>query len=263
MDLGLNGKVAIIGGASRGLGKACAMALAAEGSHVAICARGQQQLNETAKEITDATGSRVLPLVTDMAVLEDIKRAVAETAKVFGRLDIAVSNAGGPPTGQAIDMTEEQWKLALDQNMMSAIRLSRESIPHMRKAGGGRIINILSRTVKQPEENMVLSNAVRLGLLGFAKTLASEVAKDKILVNNVLPGAILTDRLKSLMAGNAQRLGKTYEQMLAEEAAMVPLGRLGRPEELGSLVAFLASDKASYINGCTIQVDGGRIKAIL
>ena len=261
MDLGLAGKVAIVGGSSRGIGRAIALALAQEGCNVAICARGQQELEAAAAEIRAQTVAQVLPLACDMANHDDIRRLVRQTAETFGRIDIVVNNAGGPPLGTFDDFAEEEWQKALDQNFLSAVRTIREALPFLRQRGG-RIINITSVAVKQPIDRLILSNSVRLGVVGMAKTLSREVARDSITVNNVCPGNIATQRLLSLFEARAQREGRFFQEVLAEEEGRTPTGVLGEPADVAALVTFLASDKARYISGATIQVDGGSTLAI-
>jgi len=261
MDLGLAGKVAIVGGSSRGIGRAIALALAQEGCNVAICARGQQELEAAAAEIRAQTVAQVLPLACDMANHDDIRRLVRQTAETFGRIDIVVNNAGGPPLGTFDDFAEEEWQKALDQNFLSAVRTIREALPFLRQRGG-RIINITSVAVKQPIDRLILSNSVRLGVVGMAKTLSREVARDSITVNNVCPGNIATQRLLSLFEARAQREGRSFQEVLAEEESRTPTGFLGEPADVAALVTFLASDKARYISGATIQVDGGSTLAI-
>ena len=262
MELGLKGKVAIVGASSRGLGKASALALAQEGALVVICARHREPLEETAGEIERLSPGSVHAVPMDMSVHDDIKRLMKETVDRFGGVDIVVNNAGGPHAGPALDTTEQQWQEAVDQNLLSVVRLSGEAIPYMRQRGWGRIINILSVSVKQPIRNLMLSNSVRMGVVGYAKTMADELGQHNITVNNVLPGSILTDRIRSLHQAQAEREGSSVEKVQEENARSVPVGRIGQPEELGSLVAFLASERASYITGTSIQVDGGALRTM-
>jgi 3-oxoacyl-[acyl-carrier protein] reductase len=261
MDIGLAGKVAIVGGSSRGIGRAIALALAQEGCNVAICARGQQELEAAAAEIRAQTGVQVLPVVCDMANHDDIRRLVRQTAGTFGRIDVVVNNAGGPPLGTFDDFAEEEWQKALDQNFLSAVRTIREALPFLRQRGG-RIINITSVAVKQPIDRLILSNSVRLAVVGMAKTLSREIARDGITVNNVCPGNIATQRLLSLFEARAQREGRSFQDVVAEEEGRTPTGFLGEPADVAALVTFLASDKARYISGATIQVDGGSTTAV-
>jgi 3-oxoacyl-[acyl-carrier protein] reductase len=262
MDLGLKGKVAIVGGGSKGLGRACAEGLAREGVRVAICSRSRESLEQAAKEITDSTGSEVLAIAGDLSRYDDIKNVVATTASHFGRLDITVNNSGGPPAGNAQDTGEELWEQAIQMSLLFFARMSRESLPHMRKQGGGRIINIFASSVKQPIENLMLSAATRMGALGFAKTLADEVAKDNILVNNIAPGYLLTDRMMEVINSRAQATGVSRDEAMKALENNIPMRRVGRPEELANLAVFLASDAASYITGTTIAVDGGVIRSM-
>jgi len=264
MDLGLQDKVALVMAASKGLGRACATALAAEGARVTIGARGAQALEETAQEIQQATKSRVLAVPTDVTRAEDVEAIVAATVHEFGRIDILVNNAGGPPAGNFASFGDAQWQAAFELNLLSTVRLVRQVLPHMRKTGSGRIITIVSTSVKQPIDGLLLSNAIRSGVVGLAKTLSVELAPDNITVNNVCPGRILTDRLRQIyhINGRAQQ-GVREEAVLKEMARDIPMGRVGKPEELGALVAFLASQQAAYITGTTIQVDGGLVRSLL
>ncbi len=263
MDLGLRGKVALVGGASRGIGRAVAAGLAREGCRVAICARDEARLAQAAEEIRSSTGAEVLACRCDMAVEDEIRRFVAATVEAFGRLDIVVNNAGGPPAGPFETHDEAAWQQALNQNLLSVVRTVREALPHLRAAGGGRIINITSVAVKEPIVGLVLSNAARLGVVGLAKTLSRELGPDGITVNNVCPGLTLTDRMRELYGGRAEAAGRSLEAVLAEEAQRIPLGRLAEADDVAALAVFLASEPARHITGTTIQVDGGSTAAAM
>ncbi|HIE16571.1 MAG TPA: SDR family oxidoreductase [Dehalococcoidia bacterium] len=263
MDLGIAGKIAIVAAASKGMGKAVAVGLAREGAHLAICARGESELKKTTREITSSTSARVLPVVADVTSPNDIQRLVKKTADEFGRIDILVNNAGGPPSGLFNSFSDRDWQDAVVLNLLSAVRLCREVIPYMQKAGGGRIINIVSVAAKQPIESLVLSNSIRAAVIGLAKTLSIELAPDNILVNNICPGWILTDRLSALVKKRAEASGKSFDSTLSEITTTIPLHRCGTPEEVANLIVFLASERASYITGTTIQVDGGLTKGLL
>lgn len=262
MELGLKGKVALVTAASKGIGRACARALASEGVQVVICARTEADLIKTAREIASTTGNQVHPIVADVAKLEDVQRLVAESVSIFGSIDILVSNAGGPPAGCFDEITDAQWHAAFELNLLSVVRLMREVLPHMRRRRWGRIISIQSSSVRQPIDGLVLSNGIRPGVVGLVKTMAGELGRDNILVNTISPGRILTDRLRSRMKARAQQLGRPFEELLAEETREIPLARIGDPEELASTVVFLASERASYITGATIPVDGGLIRSL-
>lgn len=262
MEFGLSDKVAIVGGGSRGLGRACALGLAREGTKVAICSRGREALEQAAKHIGDETDAEILPIVADLSSYDGIKHVVSTTADHFGRLDIMINNSGGPPPGTAEGAGEDLWEQAVQISLMFFARMSREALPHMRKQGGGRIINIFASSVKQPIENLMLSAATRMGALGFAKTLADEVAKDNILVNNIAPGYLLTDRMMEVIESRSDASGISKEEAMDALVSIIPMGRIGRPEELANLVVFLASDAASYITGTTIQVDGGVVRSM-
>jgi 3-oxoacyl-[acyl-carrier protein] reductase len=263
MDLGLTGKTAIVGGASRGIGRAVAFGLAREGCRVAICARRPDVLEATADEIRGATGVDVLAAPCDMADAEDIKRFVATTVGRFGRLDIVVNNAGGPPPGLFDAHDEHAWQQALAQNFLSVVRTVREALPHLRSAGGGRIINITSVAVKEPLSGLILSNSARLGVIGLAKTLSKELGPDGITVNNVCPGLTITDRMRELYGGRAKAEGRSLEDVFAAEAQRIPMRRLAEADDVAALCVFLASAQARQITGTTIQVDGGSTSAVM
>ncbi len=263
MDLELKDKVAIIGGASKGLGRACADVLAQEGAKITICSRTEADLEQAAAEIRDTTGADVLVFPADLESYESIQALISATVAEYGRLDIMVNNSGGPPLARSFNATEEQWETAVQRSLFFFARMSREAIPHLKEQGGGRIINILASTVYQPIPNLALSGATRMGVVAFAKSLADEVGRDGILVNNVCPGSILSERMLSNVTARAQELGITVEEGLAQRAAETAVGRIGEPVELANLVAFLASSKSSYVTGTTILVDGGLVRSVM
>jgi len=263
MDLELKDKVAIVGGASKGLGRACAEVLAEEGAKVTVCSRSQAELDGAAQAIRDARGTDVLAFAGDLDKPDTIRALIAATVERFGCLDILVNNSGGPPLAKALSATEEQWATAVERSLLFFARMSREAIPHMKRQGGGRIINILASTVYQAIPNLVLSGATRMGVVAFAKSLADEVGRDGILVNNLCPGSILTDRMLANVTARAKELGISLQDGLAQRAAETAVGRLGDPRELAYLAAFLASGKSSYITGTTILVDGGLVRSVL
>lgn len=239
------------------------MGLAAEGARVTILARNEANLTKAAAEIRDVCQADVLAIPADVTSYDDIRRVVRSTVDRWKVVDILVNNAGGPPPGVFDEMDDAKWQSAFELNLLSTIRLIREVLPHMRKAGGGAIINLQSTSVKTPLDNMILSNSVRSGVIGLAKTLSKELAKDRIRVNNVLPGAILTDRLRNLLAGQAQKTGKPFEEVRRAREGDIPLGHLGDPEDVANMIVFLASDRARYVTGATVQVDGGAVRSIM
>ncbi len=263
MDLELKDRVAIVGGASKGLGRACAEVLAEEGAKVAMCSRTKADLDRAAQEIGERTGADILALAGDLDRPDTIRDLIAATVDRFGRLDILVNNSGGPPLARAASATEEQWATAVERSLLFFARMSREALPHLKRQGSGRIINILASTVYQPIPNLALSGATRMGVVAFAKSLADEVGRDGILVNNVCPGSILSERMLSNVTARAKELGISVDDALAQRAAETAVGRVGDPRELAYLVAFLASGKASYITGTTILVDGGLVRSVL
>ena len=262
MDTGLRGRVALVCGASSSLGKAVATGLAREGARIALCARTEEKLRKAAEAIHRDTGAETLPIAADVSVPAQVKSLVQRTVAHFGTLDILVCNAGGPPFGHFLDLQEEAWQKALDLNLLSTLHLCRESVPHMKAQGWGRIINITSFAAKQPHEGLILSNMARAGVLGLSKSLANELASSGILVNTVCPGAFETERHIALAQKRAEQEGLSVEESSQKHAREIPLGRFGRPEEFADLVVFLASERASYITGTAIQIDGGVIRSL-
>ncbi|MBK7630427.1 MAG: SDR family oxidoreductase [Ignavibacteriales bacterium] len=262
MDLGIKGKVAIVTASSTGIGKAVAEGLAEEGCKLAICARSKEILIETSRDIKNKFNTEPFWGVCDLNQKKDIENFYDAVKNHFGKIDILVNNCGGPVPGFFRDLSEEDWDNAFKQVLLSVIRFSNLVIPNMIEQEWGRIINITSVAVKQPVQNLMLSNSLRAAVTGFAKSLSNEFGNKNITVNNVAPGFTLTHRLYELAVNRAKTSGKSHEEILVEMAKDVPLNRLGSPEEIAAMVVFLASQKASYITGTTIQVDGGSTKAI-
>jgi 3-oxoacyl-[acyl-carrier protein] reductase len=256
-------RVAIVAAASRGLGRAVAEELAREGAHVAICARTASTLAETAAHIQKATGREVFHQALDVTDSAAVAAFVAAVETRFGRIDICVTNSGGPPSNVFKNTKPEDWRAALDQLLMSTIFFARETLPRMQKNKWGRLITITSSAVKQPVDGLLLSNSVRAAVTGLARTLANEYAADGITVNNVCPGYTRTARLDTLASSISARTGVKPEEVFANWEREIPLGRVGRPEEFAAAVAFLASERASYINGVSLAVDGGLVRSLL
>ncbi|HSL87744.1 MAG TPA: SDR family oxidoreductase [Ignavibacteriaceae bacterium] len=262
MDFGIKGKTVLITASSKGIGKAVAEGFAAEGCNIAICSRNKESLIETSKEMRAKFKVEPFWGVCDINNIKDIENLHDAVIKQFGKVDILVNNCGGPVPGFFNDLSEVDWSNAFTQVLMSVVRLSNLVLPEMIKQEWGRIINITSIAVKQPVHNLMLSNSLRAGVTGFAKSLSNEVGSKNITVNNVAPGYTLTNRLYELAVNRAKLSGKSHEEILADMAKDVPMNRLGGPEEIAAMIIFLASNKASYITGTTIQVDGGSTKAI-
>ena len=263
MDLGLRGKVALVAAASRGLGRAVAEELAAEGASLVLCARGAGPLAEACEQIGRAAGVPVVGAAGDVSLAEDVARIVGAGVERFGRIDILVTNAGGPPAGVFESLTRQDWEAATRLTLTSVLELTRAVLPGMRERRWGRVLNVTSIAVKQPVENLMLSNSLRAAVTGFARTLANEVAADNITVNNLLPGYTRTERVEELARAGAVREGVGVAEIRARWEAEIPMRRLGEPREFAALAAFLASERASYITGTSITVDGGWVRSLL
>jgi 3-oxoacyl-[acyl-carrier protein] reductase len=263
VDLGLRGKVALVAASSQGLGRAVARELASEGAGVVMCARGEDRLAEAARAVASETGARVVPVAADVSKTGDVKRLCEAALAAFGRVDVLVTNSGGPPPGSFESTGPEAWQAAVDVLLTSAVEMIRGVLPGMKERRFGRILNVTSITVKQPIQNLILSNALRAAVTGMARTLASEVAAHGITVNNLLPGYTRTERLTELAQVAARRDGTTAADFYARLEEEIPARRLGEPRELAALCAFLASERAGYITGQSIAVDGGWIRSLM
>jgi 3-oxoacyl-[acyl-carrier protein] reductase len=263
MENRLTGRVALVNAASRGLGRGIADALAADGAGLVIASRDETAIGQAAREIASAHQATVVPVVADVTSAGAAGHAVAEAVQHFGKLDILVNNSGGPPGGTFGDFDDAAWQQAFELLLLSVVRMVRAAVPYLRASGHGRIINVTSSSVKEPIGGLILSNSLRAGVTGLARTLADELAADQITVNNVLPGRILTDRLRGPFIEPARQAGIDVDDLArAEVAKEVPLGRVGEPSDMGGLVAFLCSDAASYLTGLSVAVDGGRMRGI-
>jgi 3-oxoacyl-[acyl-carrier protein] reductase len=262
MDLGLQDKVALVMAASKGLGRAVATELAREGAQVVISSRDEGALAQTAAEIREETGTSVEHHAADITRAEEVRALISHAADRFGGVDVLVNNTGGPPAGTFDDFDDEGWQSAFELVLLSLIRVVRGVLPSMRERGGGRIVNIASSSIKQPIENLILSNTFRAGITGLAKSLAIELAPDGILVNTIGPGRISTARSQSMDASKAEALGVSVEEVRGQVESQIPLGRYGTPEELARVAAFLASPANSYVTGQAILVDGAMVRAL-
>jgi 3-oxoacyl-[acyl-carrier protein] reductase len=263
MDLGLKGKVALVAAASRGLGAAVALEFAREGATVVICSRDKGRITERARAIQDETGASVLPLVADVTAASDVERLAHEAVAYRGRLDVLITNAGGPRPGRFLELTPEDFEEACQLTLMSAVRLCCAVVPQMVTQRSGSIVTMTSLSVKQPIENLVLSNSLRLGVIGLTKTLANELGPYGIRVNTVLPGWTRTSRVIELLAERAESNGTSVSLEAQRIAGTFPLGRMAEPDEVAKATVFLASPAASYIHGVALQVDGGVINSPL
>lgn len=262
MDLELKGKVALVAASSKGLGKAAAMALAREGAKLALCARSEA-LETTAEEIRQTTGAEVLAVTTDLTQPGQIENLVGRTLEHYGRIDILIINAGGPPPGGFLDLTAEDWHNAVQLTLMSAVNLLYAVLPAMIEEGSGSIVTTQSYSVKQPIDNLILSNSIRMAVIGLVKSLANELGPKGIRVNSINPAWTWTNRVEQLMEDRASRSGRSLEEEAARVAEVVPLGRMGTVEEFGRAIAWLSSPAASFIHGHALMFDGGAVKAAL
>jgi 3-oxoacyl-[acyl-carrier protein] reductase len=261
MDLGLKDKTVLVAAASQGLGAAVALEFAREGAAVVICSRNRDRIVGRAAAIGDETGARVLPIVADVTDARDVTRLVNEAVVFGGGLDVLIVNAGGPKPGKFMELSPEDFEAACQLTLMSAVRLCYAAVPHMLARGSGSIVTMTSLSVKQPLENLVLSNSLRLGVIGLTKTLANELGPSGIRVNSVLPGWTRTSRVEELLAQRAQSAGTSIAEQAERIAGTFPLGRMAEPGEVAKATVFLASPAASYIHGVALQVDGGAIKS--
>jgi 3-oxoacyl-[acyl-carrier protein] reductase len=263
MDLGLKGKIALVAAASRGLGRAVAAELASEGASLVICSRNAATIETTASEISRRTGSNVVGVAADVTSTDDVARLAQTAREKFGRIDILVTNSGGPPAGPFESFNDDQWEAATRLLLHSSVGLARQVLPGMKVQRWGRILNITSIAVKQPVDSLILSNSLRAAVTGFARTLANEVAQFGITVNNIMPGYTRTERVEELSRMMGEKEGITPQEFVARWEREIPMRRIGEPREFAAMAAFLVSERASYITGTSIPVDGGWIKALI
>lgn len=263
MDLGIRGRVAVVCGSSQGLGRAVAEALAEEGARVVVNSRSPEKLAATRKAIADATGAEVEAVAANLTDPQAVTALIEGAEKAFGQVDILVTNTGGPPSGPFESHTAEVWREAIERNFESVVNLVRATLPGMKERGWGRILNVTSISVKQPVAGLILSNSIRAGVTGFARTIANEAAPFGVTVNNILPGFTRTERLVDLAEAISKREGGNVEDAYAGWESEIPMGRVGEPHEFAALAAFLCSEKASYITGQSVAVDGGWIKGLI
>ncbi len=263
MELNLNDKVVLVCGASKGLGYAVAKEFCNEGTHTIICSSNEKNISQAAHNLKQETGTNVYPFKADLTDKTEISVLTEYVIKKFGKVDILVNNAGGPPAGFFMDFSDEEWAKAYNLTLSSAIFLTKQLLPEMIKQHWGRIINLTSISVKQPIDNLILSNSIRMAVIGWAKTISNQYAKDGITVNNIATGYTLTERVKILAENVAKNQGITVDQVISGWKDKIPAGRLAQPEEIAGMVLFLASDNANYITGTTIPIDGGYVQSML
>ena len=263
MDLGLRGKIAVVSASSKGLGRAIAEELAAEGASLVLCARGEEALRTTAESIRKSSGAKVIEIAADVSQRAGIDSVAKAALDSFGRVDILVTNSGGPPSGAFDSFTPDAWESATRLLLYSAVGLTRALLPGMKERRWGRILNVTSIAVKQPIDGLMLSNSLRAAVTGFARTLANEVAPFNVTVNSLMPGYTRTDRVEQLARATSEKTGTTLKDSYARWEKEIPMGRLGEPREFAALAAFLASERASYITGGSIAVDGGWIRSLI
>jgi 3-oxoacyl-[acyl-carrier protein] reductase len=263
VDLQLKGKAALVAAGTRGIGKAVAIGLAREGARVALCGRNEAALQEAAATIAGVGSAAPVAIRADLSQATEVERFVEEGMRALGRLDAVFINAGGPPAGKPLEFSDDQWEGAVQTNLMSAVRLIRATVPHLRRRGGGSVVALTSWSVKEPIPDLLLSNSVRLAVVGLMKTMALELGPEQIRFNVVCPGRILTERARDIDRRRAEREGRSPEEVTAANAAVIPLRRYGTPEEMANLIVFLCSPAAAYITGTTIPVDGGIVRSVM
>ncbi len=262
MDLDINGKVALIGGSSRGLGLGCALQLAKEGVHLVLCARGKNDLNKAKKKIENESNVEILAISTDLENSKNNEKSVQKAIDHFGRIDILINNSGGPKPGAFFELDAGDWLKAYNQILAYNVQMCQLVIPYMKEKKWGRIINITSMTVKEPADNLILSNVFRLGIISLSRTLARELISNNITINNLCPGAFKTSRAIELMEDQALKNNISIEDVEKNVIKNLPLGRFHKLEDIGNLVAFIASELAGGLTGTTISIDGGKQKSL-